>query len=83
MRALRADRFLETLRQVELSHVPFPDEPPVRWPPAEVWQALTERRKKWASVSLERHSKAEVRISRALDSLTEIEFVDTTVRNSY
>jgi hypothetical protein len=30
MRSLRADRFLETLYQVELSHVPFPDEPPIR-----------------------------------------------------
>lgn len=38
---LRADRFLETLYQVELSHVPFPDEPPVQYPPADVWRALS------------------------------------------
>ncbi|MFN8707589.1 MAG: hypothetical protein ACK50J_12980, partial [Planctomyces sp.] len=37
---------LETLYQVELSHVPFPDEPPVLYPPADVWRALTLSRKK-------------------------------------
>ncbi len=81
MRALRADRFLETLRQVELSHVPFPDEPPIRWPAAEVWQALTERRKKWGSVSLETQSKSEEKINKALDEQTEVEFDsgDTTL----
>ena len=66
LRALRSEKFLETLHQVELSHVPFPDEPPVVWPSAEVWQALTERRKKWASVSLESTSPAEERIRAAL-----------------
>jgi len=40
LRELRADRFLETLYQVELSHVPFPDEPPVQYPPTDVWRAL-------------------------------------------
>ncbi len=38
---LRHDRFLATLYQVELSHVPFPDEPPIQYPPADVWRALT------------------------------------------
>lgn len=38
---LRHDRFLEVLYQVELSHVPFPDEPPIQYPPADVWRALT------------------------------------------
>ncbi|MEZ6133213.1 MAG: hypothetical protein R3C59_31485 [Planctomycetaceae bacterium] len=42
---LRHDRFLETLYQVELSHVPFPDEPPVQYPPADVWRSLTLARK--------------------------------------
>ena len=66
LRALRSEKFLETLHQVELSHVPFPDEPPIVWPPAEVWQALTERRRKWSSVSLESTSPAEDRIRRSL-----------------
>ncbi len=42
---LRHDRFLEVLYQVELSHVPFPDEPPIQYPPADVWRALTLVRK--------------------------------------
>lgn len=77
LRALRADRYLETLYQVELSHVPFPDEPPVRYPPAEVWQALTERRKKWDSVDLKVNNPNEQRIYEALDKKVDLEFIDT------
>lgn len=76
MRSLRADRFLETLYQVELSHVPFPDEPPIRWPSAPVWVNLTERRKKWASVDLHRASPAEQRIFEELQQETEANFPD-------
>jgi hypothetical protein len=67
LRNLRADRFLEALYLVELAHVPFPDEPPIQWPNAQVWRALTERRKKWAQVDLRSESKPEQRISEALD----------------
>lgn len=53
LRYERQDRFLETLYQVELSAVPFPDEPPVIYPPADVWRALTlSRKKKYESISL-------------------------------
>lgn len=81
LRSLRADRFLATLTQVELSHVPFPDEPPIRYPPAEVWKALTETRKKWASVDLKSNSPNERRIREALDEQTEIQFVDTPLQD--
>jgi hypothetical protein len=77
MRSLRADRFLETLEQVERSHVPFPDEPPIRWPRPEVWKALTERRKQYASVDLHKATTAERRITAALDDQTTINFADT------
>ncbi len=77
MRTLRADRFLETLEQVERSHVPFPDEPPIRWPRPEVWKALTERRKQYASVDLHKATTAERRITAALDDQTTINFADT------
>ena len=82
MRALRADRLLETLYQVELAHVPFPDEPPVRYPPAEVWQALTERRKKWASVDLKQNNPNEQRIYDALNKQVDIEFIDTELKQA-
>lgn len=84
LRSLRADRFLETLYQVELSHVPFPDEPPILWPPAEVWKALSERRKKWASVDLRKYSPAEEKIQAALidPQGVEIEFIDTPLKDA-
>lgn len=44
---IRAERFLLTMMQVEKSHVPYPDEPPVHFPPATVWKQLTEYRKIW------------------------------------
>lgn len=74
LRHLRSDRFLETLYQVELSHVPFPDEPPVRYPPAEVWQALTLMREKWKSVDLQSNNPSEQKIYSALDQITNVEF---------
>ena len=84
LRALRSDKFLETLHQVELSHVPFPDEPPIVWPPAEVWKALTERRKKWASVDLKKNSPAEEKIQAALidPQGVDIEFIDTPLEDA-
>src|SRR5260370_41445590 len=45
LRYLREERYLATMLQVELSHVPFPDEPPIVFPPAAKWRKLTELRK--------------------------------------
>lgn len=44
LKRLREDRFLTTLLQVEKSFIPYPDEPPVHFPPATVWRELRERR---------------------------------------
>ena len=41
---IRQDRFLLTMLQVEKSFIPYPDEPPVHFPPAAVWRELTGRR---------------------------------------
>ncbi|MCH7687031.1 MAG: VWA domain-containing protein, partial [Planctomycetes bacterium] len=76
MRSLRADKFLAVLYQVELSHVPFPDEPPILWPPAPVWNVLSKRREKWKAVDLHRESPSEQRIRAALDGPTELDLVD-------
>ena len=68
IRSLRNDRFLETLYQVELSHVPFPDEPPVRFPNPAVWEALSRSRiQRYSSVSLESNSPAERAVNAALE----------------
>ncbi|MFN0197639.1 MAG: hypothetical protein ACKVT0_12920, partial [Planctomycetaceae bacterium] len=82
MRSLRADKFLATLYQVELSHVPFPDEPPILWPPAEVWRALTETRRQWKSVDLKKFSPAEERIFKSLDETTEFDFNEIPLKDA-
>ena len=74
LRARRADEVLEVLHQVELSHIPFPDEPPIRFPSAEVWKALSERRKQNATVDLKRSTPNEKRIQKALTETTEVAF---------
>jgi hypothetical protein len=62
----RDQKFNDTLFQVELSHVPLPDEPPVIYPSYEKWEDITERRKKWKSVDLVKPGSAEARISEQL-----------------
>ena len=42
---IREDRFLLAMMQTEKSHIPYPDEPPVHFPPAAVWRELTGARK--------------------------------------
>ena len=80
MRAIRADKFLEQLYQVELSAVPFPDEPPVNYPSAERWQEITEMRRKYKSVDLKRDSPNEQRILEQLDKNTEFAFAGETLK---
>ncbi|MFO0917829.1 MAG: hypothetical protein U0872_05875 [Planctomycetaceae bacterium] len=82
LRAKRNDMFLEALHQVELAHIPIPDEPPILFPPAPVWAALTERRRKWKTVDLRKESPNEARISQALNEQTEVSFVDSTLRDA-
>ncbi|MBX9579652.1 MAG: hypothetical protein K2X87_05025, partial [Gemmataceae bacterium] len=49
---IREDRFLLTMLQVEKSNIPYPDEPPVHFPPAAVWRELTAARKEKYESSL-------------------------------
>jgi hypothetical protein len=44
LKRLREDRYLITMLQVDKSFIPYPDEPPVHFPPATVWRQLRERR---------------------------------------
>lgn len=82
LRARRADQLLDTLHQVELSHIPFPDEPPVRYPPADVWKALTERRRKWNSVDLKIDTPQSQRIRAELTHSTEVNFSDIPLKDA-
>ena len=42
---IREDRYLLTMMQAEKSNIPYPDEPPVHFPPAAVWRELTALRR--------------------------------------
>jgi hypothetical protein len=83
VRAQRWTNFFDTLYQVELSAVPFPDDPPIVYPPAPVWEELTNRRKdRYGSMDLKATGEAEQRIERALrDPLKSagLDFTDTSL----
>ncbi|MCI0333714.1 MAG: VWA domain-containing protein [Planctomycetes bacterium] len=66
-RAARWQNYFDTLYQVELSHVPFPDDPPIVYPAAPIWEELTNRRKeRYGSMDLKATGEAERRIEAAL-----------------
>lgn len=78
LREARQRGVLATLMEVERSHIPIPDEPPMVYPAAEVWRDLTARRReKYSSMDLQKRNAAEKRIEEALRSPTQIEFVET------
>ncbi|CAN5445992.1 hypothetical protein BH11PLA2_BH11PLA2_15430 [soil metagenome] len=49
---IREDRYLLTMMQAEKSFIPYPDEPPVHFPPAAVWRELTSERARNAAGTL-------------------------------
>ncbi|HEY3391839.1 MAG TPA: hypothetical protein VGK58_03980 [Lacipirellulaceae bacterium] len=86
MQVVRANRwtgFFDTLYQVELSAVPIPDDPPIVYPPAPIWEELTNRRKdRYGAMDLKATGEAEQRIERALRDPLEsagLEFTDTSL----
>lgn len=67
-------KILLTMLQVDKSHVPFPDEPPVVFPPAEVWRRLTDERKgRYESESLGGYSSKAARLKLKLNEPSRIE----------
>jgi len=81
LRELRHKKFVDALYQAEAAHIPFPDEPPILYPDAEVWEELSLRRKKYASIDLARQGGAEQRIFQALEDDTQLEFIETSMRD--
>lgn len=76
--AARRDRgFVDAMYQVELSQIPFPDEPPIVYPSAEKWEQITISRKKYAQVDLAKPGGSEERIFKALNENTQLDFVET------
>ncbi|MEX1040866.1 MAG: hypothetical protein WDZ51_09565 [Pirellulaceae bacterium] len=80
MMRLREDRYraaLETLYQVELAHIPFPDNPSVVYPDPEFWESIQYRKEKYGSIDLASTGRAEQEIFRQLDAETKLAFIDT------
>ena len=69
--------YIDANYQIERSSVPFADDPPVVYPPKDVWELLTERRKKWDRVDLATSNETETRIREELDKKTEVQYLDT------
>ncbi|MBM3967301.1 MAG: hypothetical protein FJ308_19890, partial [Planctomycetes bacterium] len=67
--------FVDTLYLCEIGLIPFVDEPPIRYPPAEVWQALSARRlERYGTIDLSGGNETERRIFRALRERGEVSF---------
>ncbi|HQU43493.1 MAG TPA: hypothetical protein PK867_11825, partial [Pirellulales bacterium] len=73
---MRRKGFVDACFQIELSHVPTADEPPIIYPDPEVWQLLTERRKKYKAVDVKENKPSEQKIYAALDEPTELDFTE-------
>ena len=67
-RNARSKAVVDTLASVEVSFIPFPDDQPVVYPDAAVWEELTLRRQKYRSVDLKKFTPAEKKIKKALES---------------
>ena len=82
LRVARQKAVVDTLYQVEKAQIPFPDDPPIIYPDAEVWQQLTVARKeRYSSVDLAQHGPAEKKINDALKSPTQLEFIETPLQD--
>jgi hypothetical protein len=82
LRMARQKAVIDTLGTVEVALMPFPDDQPVVYPPADEFQELTNRRKKYASTDLKKVSPAEQKIRAALEQPTRMEFIDTPLQDA-
>ncbi|MEI8376552.1 MAG: VWA domain-containing protein, partial [Planctomycetota bacterium] len=74
--------FVDCMYQTEKSHVPVADDPPIVYPDAEIWKELSARRlEKYKSMELSRPSPTEKKIQEALKQPTQIEFVETPLKD--
>ena len=71
----RSRAFVDSLYLNEQALVPFVDEPPFVYPPADVWQALSARRReRYGSIDLSGGKESERKIYRALNERGEVNF---------
>ena len=82
LRRLREERFLITMMNVERSHIPYPDEPPVHFPPASVWRELTALRKeRYDSTGLGSYTTPQMKaLTNKLNAPTSIDAMEVPLR---
>ncbi|MGA2259074.1 MAG: hypothetical protein ABSG53_30760, partial [Thermoguttaceae bacterium] len=73
------EQLMAVVRSIEGS--PGLTEPPITYPDAQVWKDITERRKKWSSTELSNRTSAVKKIIKALKEPTQIEFVETPLKD--
>lgn len=73
-------RFNQTMLQVDTAATPFPDNVPIIYPDAEFWEDLTNRRKQYASVDLQKKGSAEEKIFRALGENADFQLIQMPLR---
>ncbi len=79
---LRQDQFVRTMFTVEQALVPFADEPPIVYPPADQWEDLTLRRQKYKAVDLGKVGGTEQRIFNELSKETNVDFVEQPLKDA-
>lgn len=78
LRVTRTRAVTAALADVEKSFIPFPDNTPVVYPAAQIWQELTARRReRYRSMDLAMRGPREKKIDEQLHSPTTLEFIDT------
>ncbi len=74
--------FMDALHLVDAAGIPFADEPPIIYPSAERWRAITKLREKYKSVDLANPGSKEREIYEALDKpVTNWEFNESPLRD--
>jgi hypothetical protein len=82
LRVARQKAVVDTLGTVEVALMPMPDDQPIVYPPADEFQELSIRRKKYAATDLKKVSPAERKIRDALESPTQMEFTETPLQDA-
>ena len=68
--------FMDTLALADDSAIPYPDEPPVRYPDVAEWRRISTLREKWKSVNLAGDSPGEENIYKALRNTVDLDFTN-------
>jgi len=82
LRLARQKAVIDTLGTVEVAMMPMPDDQPIVYPPADEFQELSTRRKRYATTDLKKQSPAEKKIREALEAPTQMEFTETPLQDA-